>query len=195
MPVHQPIPNLGLFWNMWFWIEVSGKNSNSTAPRNRNFGSQSRHSEINTRRYPGTKKSNVQAPKPKDHWFRNQHQVWLDACRNADVNITDSESNAKTSSIICKYATRIGYGECMVNGTGLGGVGCVDFCCSFGLGIWIGFAFSLIAALGFSNHFFGFQTSFGFGTFSFTFLIFLRFEEGRKQAKIGQFAAEPDLRI
>ena len=82
----------------------------------------------------------------------------------------------------------------MVHGTGLGGVGNVDFCCSFGLGILIGFAFSLIAALGFSNHFVGFRTSFGFGTFSFAFLIFLRFE-GRKQAKIGQFAAEPDLRI
>ena len=84
-----------------------------------------------------------------------------------------------------------------MHGTGLGGVGCVDFCCSFGLGILIGFAFSLIAALGprFLKSFLGFRTSLGFGTFSFAFLIFLRFEEGKKQAKIGQFAAEPDLRI
>ena len=81
----------------------------------------------------------------------------------------------------------------MVHGKGWGRVGCVDFCS--GLQTLIGFAFSLIAALGFSNHFVGFRTSFGFGTFSFAFLIFLRFEEGRKQAKIGQFAAEPDLRI
>ena len=129
--------------------------------------------------------SRLQNPKTIDFetnikfdWMHVEMQTSISPIQNQPRKHLPSDANMQLGY------TRIGYGECMVHGTGLGGVGSVDFCCSFGFGILIGFAFSLIAALSFSNHFFGFRTSFGFGTFSFDFWSFCGLKKAESRLRL-----------